>query len=164
MADFISVSVVGDRLVAQKFDDALPTMRDRLRGSIVTSAKRMKALIASRAPGRLSAKVEEDDWETPDKIVGRVGFSGDWALAGALEYGGSGKPFKVSAHKMRLDHAWGHQMKHPTEVIVGLYRRTLTQQSMPARRFVRDPFEANKEQIAQDLQIAANEAVDEINA
>ena len=159
MADDVGVIVTNDRKVALKFEQFPDQLRGALVARITAFTNTLASTEESRAPGELKDLIEKNVWDDPSRIVGRVGFSGQWAKAGALEYGGANKPFKVRAHKMRLDHAWGRPMAAMEEVDVGPHRRILTQQSMPARRFARGTLEQSRATISDGLKAVVSEAV-----
>ena len=122
----IGVGISGDREVALRFDDFPKRAHNGLLNRIESLTDRLYSLVAARIPdrtGRLRSKIDKAIYDDRDRISGRVSFSGDFAKAGALEYGAH-RLTKVKAHAMQLDHNWSTKLQRPTKVIVAAYSRT----------------------------------------
>jgi hypothetical protein len=159
MADDIGVIVTGDRRIAEKFENSgyLREFHDRLMQSIATLTDELYGRIEAAVPkrtGKLASEIVRKVTDSENRIVGKVSVSAEFAKAGALEYGGTGKPFRVRGHSMRLDHAWGRSLATPVIVDVPDHSRTF---DTPARRFMRGPLDAMQSEIVDQLRSAVNE-------
>jgi hypothetical protein len=155
MADDIGVFVSGDRELEQRFDAFPQFLHGRLHDAIQQKTNELRARIEALVPrrtGKLASEIVESLTDTPDHITGRVSVSAEWAKAGALEYGGTGRRFKVSAHQMRLTHLWGRATAVPMLVEVPQSDRFTL---IHAHRFMRGPLEAMRA----DVEEAMHEAV-----
>lgn len=159
MADDIGVFVSGDRALAQRFDDFPESLRGRLRDAITEETNQLRSRIEALVPrrtGRLASEIVSGVFDDPDRVTGRVTVSGEYAKAGALEYGGKNKPFKVLSHQMRLDHLWARATATPLIVDVPQYTRSI---HTPALRFMRGPLEEMRGEVMEALHAAVTEAV-----
>jgi hypothetical protein len=158
MAD-ISVIVTGDREVGLRFEQFPQELHEQLKAAIegLTGelADRVRAAVP-RKTGKLASLIVERITDRPEKIVGSVFISGDFAKAAALEYGAHHST-KVRAHTMRLDHAWGRAMLSPEVVDVAAYSRV---PNIAERRFLRGPELAMEAQITAELEGVVNKAVE----
>jgi hypothetical protein len=166
MTDGIGVFITGDREIAQKFDEFPQQVRGQLRAVIAEKieelAGRERALVPVKT-GRLRSQIRSRVIEKPEAIIGQVYFDGakgsqDFAKAGALEYGGSGKSFKVRGHEAQLGHVFGRAAQ--LRVQIAAHTRVL---NISAKRFVRDPVEAMKADIEAALAGAVEQASGEFN-
>ncbi|HLY04268.1 MAG TPA: hypothetical protein VKR31_00825 [Rhizomicrobium sp.] len=158
MADDIGVIVTGDREIADKFDRwpsrFASVLFERITGLTDELYARIEGAVPRRT-GRLAGEIVEKVRETDTSITGSVSVSAEFAKAGALEYGGTGKPFRVRAHEMRLSHLWARATAVPMMVSVPEHSRVL---DISARRFMRGPLESMRSEVTDQLQQAVDEA------
>lgn len=160
MAQDFGIIVEGDRKVALMFDKFPASMHDRLKAVIVTDVAELAAAVRSAVPkktGKLASEVVSGVRDAKGAITGTVTFAAEFAKAGALEYGGTGKPFKVAPHRMTLDHVFATQIS-PEQVLVQAHTRSI---HFAARRFLRGSIEARKAQIESDLLGAVDQVAKE---
>lgn len=151
MAGGVGVFVEGDRRIEQKFDQFPQSVHSKLYGSISSIIARLAAKVRTSVPkrtGKLASEVHSEVKDSRDRITGVVGFSAEFAKAGALEYGGTGKPFKVRAHELRLDHVFANRLGSPLRVMVDAHSRPT---HLIARRFERNSLEQMRAEIENDL-------------
>lgn len=156
MRDEVRIDIAGDRQAGLRFEDFPDHLHDDLRSEINSLSNellgRIEAAIPSRT-GTLRSQVRLRMYDQDDRIRGYIDIdarkgSTDHAKAGALEYGSRGKPTKVGAHQMRLDHFWDHQLAAPTTVLVEAYERT---PNITEHSFMRGPLGAMRPEIVQRL-------------
>ena len=115
-------------------------LHDRLLARLRIITSTLEGKIKAEEPNRTGKLRSEttsavyDDW--PKKVSGRVFVDGEYAKAGALEYGAHGHA-KVGEHAARLDHVWGKKLGSPTVVMVSAHSR---QMNIMARKFLRGPL------------------------
>ena len=125
----IHVNITGDRQVGVRFEGFPDNLYADLRNEIEGLTSQLLGLVVAATPsrtGRLRSQEVMRVYTDPTHIKGVVTVAGeakDLAKAGALEYGAH-RPTEVSAHAMRLDHAWGQMFSEPETVLVGAFTRT----------------------------------------
>ena len=138
-----------------KFDQFPTRYHAALRDVIDKDSDELLERILSGAPkgatGKLAASIKKRLIDTPEKITGAVYVSEDFAKAGALEYGGRGREFEVTAHQMMLDHIFANAALNPSKVFVEAHDRTL---NIAARRFIRTPADAMRAEIVAEMEAA----------
>lgn len=162
MAEIIGVSVTGAREVELEFDSMPQAMHARLLSRITFFIERLAGLVRAAVPrktGKLASEIVSAVRDSADRITGEVSFSAEFAKAGALEYGGSGKTFEVGSHTMRLDHVFSQKLGAPTEVLVKAYRRPL---GIIARRFERGSFDTMAPEIEAGLRGEVDDTISEV--
>ena len=173
MADMIHIDVKGDRQVGLRFETFPDALYDELRQEITALANELFGRVAAATPeltGKLRSQERLRIFADPNRITGYVDIAGgkgsnDYAKAGALEYGSKGKPTKVSAHHMRLDHHWSIMLAAPETVMVTKlgedYSRT---PNIEEFAFERGPLEAMQPEILARLSAVVEKAAAEANA
>jgi hypothetical protein len=150
--------ISGDRKVEQLFDafpnSLRPELREVISDEIAQLAARVRAAVP-RKTGRLQSEIATALQERDSRISGIVHLTGEYAKAGALEYGAH-RTITIHAHSERLDHIW-HRLFGMT-VEVPTYER---HQNLEAERFLRGTFAELQAQITQRLQQVVDEAVRE---
>lgn len=131
-------------------------LRKNLKPTITELTNQLLAQVKSLEPvrtGLLRSRTRAYVDDTPDYLRGRVRIAGTGraqrtaAAFGALEYGVHGR-FAVRSYRRG-------------ESIVAAYERTV---NIQARRFLRGPFEAMRERAAEQIEIAIEKSVAEVNA
>jgi hypothetical protein len=168
MSDEVRIDIAGDRQAGLRFEDFPDHLHDELRGEIDALShellSRIEALVPEKS-GTLRSQVRLRMFDQEDRIRGYIDIDGrkgstDYAKAGALEYGSRGKPTKVSAHQMKLDHFWAHRLASPTNVLVDAYSRTPT---IAEHSFMRGPLAAMRPEIVQRLTGVVERAIADAN-
>lgn len=100
-------------------------------------------------------------FDQEDRIRGYIDIAGgkgssDFSKAGALEYGTKGKPAKVGAHAMKLDHFWHTRLNAPLTVLTKAYERT---PHIAEHKFMRGPLDAMRPEILSRLSAVVENAV-----
>lgn len=168
MNDQIRIDINGDRQSGLRFEEFPDHLHDDLRGEIDALSHELLARIEAAVPsksGQLRSQVRLRMFDQEDRIRGYIDIEGrkgstDYAKAGALEYGSKGKPIKVSAHKMRLDHYWDHKLAAPTTVLVEAYERT---PDIAEHSFMRGPLAAMRPEILKRLTDVVERTVADTN-
>lgn len=153
----IGIIVEGAREVDLRFERFPQGCHDELSAKIKARMPRLASAVRAKTPrktGKLASEVTSSVRDTKERITGIVTVSGDFAKAGALEYGAHGTA-KVGAHEARLDHVFGNQLHDPITVSVRAHTR---QMNIPAHRFLRGPFEAERSEIEAELRQAVDRA------
>ena len=164
MSDQIRIGIDGERQTGLRFEDFPDELHDDLVGEIDGLTRELFARIQSATPvgtGKLRSQQRMRLYDQKDRIKGYISVAGekgstDYAKAGALEYGSRGKPIKVGAHQMKLDHFWRTRLAAPITVLVGAYDRT---PKIAEHAFMRGPLEAMRPEILQRLNAAVEKAV-----
>lgn len=163
MTDNIGVVITGDRQVAIKFDQFPIALHDPLKATITSLTGALAANIRAAAPdktGKLRSEIQDTVFDDgADRIVGFISVSGDFAKAGALEYGAH-RATRVSAHTAKLDHVWSKRLNAPLTVLIQSYSR---RQNVTATRFERGPTQAMSADIAAALEETVNQATQAFN-
>lgn len=161
MAD-IGVVIEGDRQVALKFEQFPAQCHDALLSRITSLTEILEARVAAAVPvktGKLRSEVTSQVYDDQTSISGRVTIDGDsaneYAKAGALEWGAHNST-KVAAHNARLDHIFSRRLSAPIDVMVEAHSRQL---DIVAVKFLRGPFQADEQAIADQLQQAVDETI-----
>ena len=170
MSDFIRIDVAGDRQAGIRFEEFPDALRDDLRKEISALSLELFGRIEARVPrlsGDLASNVRHQLFVDKDKITGRVAMDGrgtgkgsDFAKAGALEYGSTGKKFKVAAHSAALDHYWEEKLAAPITVLVKAHKRAST---IGEHAFMRGPLQAMQPEVVERLNAVVERAVQEAN-
>lgn len=168
MSDQVRIDIAGDRQAGLRFEDFPDDLHDDLRGEIDALSRELLSRIEAAVPsktGTLRSQVRLRMFDQEDRIRGYIDIDGrkgstDYAKAGALEYGSRGKPTKVSAHRMKLDHFWDHRLAAPTNVLVEAYERTPT---IAEHSFMRGPLAAMRPEIVSRLTGVIERAVADAN-
>lgn len=166
MSDQIRIDIAGDRQSGLRFEEFPDDLRDDLRAEIDELSHDLLGRIEAAVPtntGKLRSQVRLRMFEEDDRIRGYIDIAGqgsgsqsDFAKAGALEYGSTGKPSKISAHQMKLDHFWHQRLNAPINVLVDAYNRTPT---IAEHSFMRGPLTAMRPEILQRLGNTVEQAV-----
>ena len=168
MNDQIRIDIDGDRQSGLRFEEFPDHLHDDLRAEIDALSHELLARIEAAVPsktGTLRSQVRLRMFDQDDRIRGYIDIQGrsgqtDYAKAGALEYVSKGKPSKVSAHRMKLDHYWEHRLAAPTTVLVDAYERT---PNIAEHSFMRGPLAAMRPEILQRLTGVVERAVADTN-
>jgi hypothetical protein len=89
MANDVGVFIEGALKLEQQFDRFPRAAHANILARFHQFMPRLAALVRSQVPrktGKLASEVTESVKDSPDRISGRVGFSADFAKAGAIEY------------------------------------------------------------------------------
>ena len=159
MAEFLHIEVDNDLRAGLKFEEFPDALREELVAEIDALAHeaftRERAAIPVRT-GKLQGQLRQVTHNDPKRIKGAIyidgqgsGSGSDFAKAGALEYGSTGRKFDVGARRMKLDHFWEHRLRAPMEVLVKAYSRHST---IMEHRFARGTLEAMAPEILQRLE------------
>lgn len=155
------VTVTGDRKVALRFETFPTKLHDRLLSRITALTAVLAAKVRARVPvltGKLKSEITQRVFDdAPRKITGRISVDGEYAKAGALEFGAHGSA-RVDAHMARLNLVFGHRLGAPLQVMVAAHRRTL---NLPAKRFMRGPFLESGAAIKAELEDAVSDTIEE---
>lgn len=170
MSDFIRIDIEGDRQAGLRFEEFPDDLRDDLRAEIDALSNELFGRIEGAVPrlsGDLAGKVRRQMFVDKDKITGRVTIDGkgsgkgsDFAKAGALEYGSTGKKFKVAAHSAKLNHLWSERLAAPMTVLVKAHERPST---IREHAFMRGPLRAMQGEAVARLNAVVERAVDVAN-
>lgn len=164
----IHIDVKGDRQVGVRFDEFPDQLYADLRKEIESLTSELLARVQAATPSKTGALRSSERlriFADPDRITGYVDIAGDkgtqaFAKAGALEYGAH-RSTKVSAHQMKLDHAWSQKWAGPEMVLVGAYTRT---PNIAEHRFERGPLGAMQGEIIERLNAVVEKRVAEVNS
>lgn len=156
MAD-IGVVITGSRQVELQFEQFPEHLHDKLLARVrsLTSmvASRVRAAVPVKT-GKLKGEIVSDIYDDgPTRVAGRVSVSGEYAKAGALEYGAHGTAI-VKAHRATLSHVFGRHAS-PMNVLVAAHTRKL---NLPAHRYLHDPFKGLSGEIASQMRETVEEA------
>lgn len=168
MNDQIRIDIEGDRQSGLRFEEFPDHLHDEFLAEINSLSNELANRIEAAAPsktGTLRSQVRLRMFDQEDRIRGYIDIEGrkgstDFAKAGALEYGSKGKPTKISAHNMRLDHYWNHRLAAPTTVLVEAYERT---PDIAEHSFMRGPLAAMRPEILKRLTDVVERAVADAN-
>jgi hypothetical protein len=164
MSDEVRIGIDGDRQIGLRFEEFPDHLHDDLRGEIDALSRELFGRIEAQVPsntGKLRSQVRLRMFDQEDRIRGYIDIAGDkgstdHAKAGALEYGSRGKPAKVGAHQMKLDHFWRTRLAAPISVLVDAYTRT---PNIAEHAFMRGPLDAMRPEILARLNAAVEQAV-----
>lgn len=160
MADEFGVFITGAREVELAFDEEIPLeFHQILYEQVAFFTKELEAVEQARIPRRTGELASEmDEWvdDAINRITGYVSFTGDYAKAGALEYGAPGPRNRnsVKAHPERLSHVFARHLAAPLTVMVAAHTRRL---NIREYRFARGALETLTPQIEAGLQTAIDE-------
>lgn len=165
--DSIRIDVTGDRQVGLRFDHFPDALYEDLRQEIEALSIELFTRVEAATPektGELRGQERLRVFTDPNRITGYVDVAGakgsqDFAKAGALEYGAH-RSHKVSAHSMRLDHAWAEKWAAPETVLVAAFTRTANLQEYA---FERGPLAQMQPEIVARLNAVVEKAVAEAN-
>lgn len=170
MSELVHIDVTGDRRVGLRFEQFPDALTEDLRATISALTEQLFALVEAATPsrtGRLHSQERQAVFIDNGKITGKVGIAGegsgklsDFAKAGALEYGSTGRLFKVAAHAMRLDHFMQSKFDAPMMVIVKAHERRGT---IAEHAFMRGPLGAMEGEILTGLNAAVGKAARDAN-
>jgi hypothetical protein len=162
VADGFVVTIENERAVELLLDRFEKSARENVRAIVEAKTAELADRIRAAAPrltGKLQSSIKEEVRETDDRIRGRVFVSGDFAKAGALEYGAHGT-FTRKAHEEKLTHLWARAFMMP-EVEVS---PTTVHMDLDARRYIRDPFAEMQADIEDELRQALDNAAEEASS
>jgi hypothetical protein len=155
----IGINITGEREFQIRLQKIPQELHDAFLPRIKALTARLEARVQAAAPagtgklrGEITSRVYDD---RVDRIRGLVTLTGDYAKAGALEYGAH-RPTSVRSHAMQLDHVFLRRLQAPTSVMVAAHSRT---PNITEHRFLRGPLEAMEQEIAAELRQAVEEAV-----
>jgi hypothetical protein len=162
--DLVKIEVGGERSVGLRFEDFPDQLHDDLRAVIEGVSNELFSRVQAVTPsstGKLRSQERLRLFDQQERIKGYIDIAGgkgstDHAKAGALEYGSRGKPVKIAAHRMQLDHFWHKRLNAPITVMVDAYART---PKIAEHAFMRGPLEAMRPAILQRLNAAVENAV-----
>ena len=165
--DNIRINITGERQAGLKFEEFPDDLYDDLRREIDALTHELLGLVQAATPshtGRLRSQERARIFTDKNRITGYIDVAGekgtqDFAKAAAEEYGAHRKT-KVSAHSMKLDHAWGEMLNAPITVMVAAYERT---PNIAERAFERGPLAVMQPQIIARLNDAVSQAVAKAN-
>jgi hypothetical protein len=161
----IHVTHTGDREVGIRFEEFPDNLYADLKAEIEGLTAELLGLVVAATPsrtGRLRGEERMVIHADPTHIKGEVTVAGDakdLAKAGALEYGAH-RPSRVSAHAMRLDHAWGQAFSAPEMVMVAAFTRT---PDIEAFAYESGPLGAMQPEIIAGLNAAIERSVAKAN-
>lgn len=144
-----------------KFDELPKQLHARLLERITSLTDKLRSRVVAEIPrrtGKLAGEVKSSVRDRPDRIVGEVEMTDEFAKAGALEYGGSGRQFKVKGYEADRSAAFGKRLNAPTAKLISAYNRSI---NFPGRRFLRGPLAAMNEEIVAGITEAVSETVNE---
>lgn len=166
----IHIEHESDLQAGLRFEEFPDELRDALRNEISALTREAFGRYRSRVPvrtGKLLGQVREAVHSDPDKVRGAVyidgkgsGGASDFAKAGALEYGSTGKKFKVSGGPLSLDHVFEEHLAAPMVTIRKAYRRA---SSIMEHAFARGTIEAMAPEIKSRLEAVVSRAVADAN-
>lgn len=169
--DAVHIDITGVRHVALRFEEFPDTLRDDLRKEIDALMLELYARIEAATPtltGRLHSQERPKLFDDENSIKGSVFIAGkgsgsksDFAKAGALEYGSTGRKFKVAAHPMQLDHFMNEKFDAPITVMVKAHERAGT---IAEHAFMRGPLNAMAAESLARLNAVVEKAVEKANA
>jgi hypothetical protein len=162
--DTVRIDVANARQVALRFDEFPNELYADLRAEIDKLAVELFARVQAATPdatGKLRSQERVRVFADPKRITGYVdigtdGSRNDAVKAAALEYGSKGKPAKISAHSMQLDHVWSNRLNAPMTVMVKQYDRT---PNIAERAFERGPLAQMQPEVASRLNAVVERAV-----
>ena len=162
----IRIDIKNAQRVGLRFDEFPDQLREDLLAEIYTLGNELLALVHGATPvltGRLQSQERLQTFNDPNSVSAKVFIAGtgtDFGKAAALEYGAH-KPAKVSAHSMRLDHAWANELASPIDVMVDAYTRPT---NIAERAYERGPLAEMQPQIIARLNAVIEAAVVKNNA
>jgi hypothetical protein len=157
----IGVVITGDRRLEQLFDTFPEVLRPQLRAVIEDETEQLASRVRSAVPrktGKLASEIATAVQESDSRITGIVHLTGEYAKAGALEYGAH-RTITVREHSERLGHVWG--LVAALLVDVPSHER---HQNLDASRFLRGPFAEMEAEIASHLQEVVDRSTENVNA
>ncbi len=163
MAGDLGVVVSGDRNVSIKFDEFPQKLHRQLLARIVALTNALAARVRGAVPvltGKLQGEIGSRIYDKEDRIVGVVEVTGDYAKAGALEYGAQGTS-QVGSHSLQLDHVFYTKLNGPIAVMVAAHSR---QMNLVATRFMRGSEADMRVEITAGLKEAVTETVTDTNS
>ena len=170
MTEMIHFDVTGTRQVGLRFDQFPDALHDDLRNTIDTLSKELFARVEAATPsltGRLRSQERVRLFDDGSRITGYVDIAGegsgkgsDFAKAAALEYGAH-QSAKVSAHAMKLDHAWANMLAEPITVLVKAFTR---KPNIAEHAFERGPLAEMQPEIIERLNAVIAKATQQANA
>lgn len=166
--DSVRIDISGDRQVGVRFETFPDALYEDLRKEIDSLSIELLARVEAATPdrtGRLRSQERVRVFTDPTRITGYVDVegskgSGDFAKAGALEYGAH-RTTQVRAHSMALDHHWALQLAAPETVLVDAYSRT---PNIAEHAFERGPLAAMQPEVVSRLNAVVEKAVAEANS
>lgn len=129
--DAVKFNVTGPRKVEVTLD-GLPDglygdLERKIRALTNEAFAREEAKTPSKT-GKLRGELQVRVYTDKNRITGNVDLhapkgSQEFAKAGALEYGAHHARGEISAHTMKLDHAWDQRLASPIKVMVAAHAR-----------------------------------------
>jgi hypothetical protein len=159
MAQDFGVVVGGDRKVELLFDKFPQQLHGQLLEHITAKTKELEARVHGAVPkktGKLASEIDSAVFDDKNKITGAVFVSGDYAKAGALEYGAHATS-KVKAHSAKLDHVFSLRLDAPMTVAVSAHTR---QMDIAAQKFLRGSFQQMEQEIEADLRTVVDQTIE----
>lgn len=174
---YIRISSDSDLRAGLRFEEFPNQLAEALRDEISAITREAFIRYRSSVPvrtGKLLGQVREavhydaaDRHRGPAQIRGVVyidgkgsGSKSDYAKAGALEYGSTGKKFKVAAHDMSLRHVFEEALAAPTTVLVKAFERHST---IKPHRFARGTINAMAPEVNRRLEAIVTRTVGAAN-
>jgi hypothetical protein len=129
--DAIKFNVTGPREVGLRLDEFPNGLYDDLLHEIESLTNEAFARVVAKTPsrtGKLRSEERVRIFADKQRISGRIDVdapkgSEEFAKAGALEYGAHHARGEISAHAMKLDHAWSQRLGSPIHVMVAAHAR-----------------------------------------
>lgn len=161
----LGLEVTGVRTTVLRFESFPAKAHDRLLATLTEIEARLEAAVLADEPSKTGALRQLTGGRVYDhgnRIAAVVGVNVKAAgnvsdaaqKATALEYGSHGN-LSVRVHFAMLNHLWSRAIS-PIQVMVGQHFR---QADIEARRFLRDPIEAMREEALSEMRAALDAAV-----
>lgn len=155
----IGFTITGTNSVTQRFEDIPVRLYDRLVGRVTQLTDELEGRVRGAAPkltGKLEGEIVSQVFDNPDRVVGRVTLSGEYAKAAALEYGAHGTT-NVSAHEVELSTVFGRRLTAPLTVMIAAHSRRL---NIAQQSFLRPSIAGMNNSIVEGLRDAVNETIE----
>lgn len=152
--------IAGDRELTLRFDEFPVALHAKLFERVSGLTSELEGLVRAGVPhrtGRLAGEISSRVRDSEERITGTVRVTGEYAKAGALEYGAHGTA-NVAAHAARLTHLWGRATGAPMMVEIPAHTRHV---NIAAHRFLRGPEAAMSGRVRSELQGAVQETISE---
>jgi len=165
--DTVRIDLSGDRRAGLRFEEFPDALYEELTQEIGALSRELFSRVEAATPSRTGALRSQERlrlFTDKNRITGYVDIAsdkgGDFAKAGALEYGAH-KRTSVKPHARKLNHVFERALAAPMDVIVGAYDRT---PNIAEHAFERGPLGAMRGEIVQRLNAVVEKAVAGANA
>lgn len=170
MSDQIRIDIAGDRQSGLRFEEFPDHLRDALRDEISALTREAFGRYRAQVPvktGKLQRQVREAVHNDPDKVKGVVyidgkgsGSGSDFAKAGALEYGSTGKKIKVTKRTTSKSGLWDRLVNGPKARLQSFYYRT---PNIREHRFARGAIESISSDVLKRLNAVVERTIAQDN-